>query len=131
MSTLGVSAIFKLRHDQLITPFDTHRFYKILGEAEFEEKQAEALTDAQIEIMSENLVTKFDIDGLETKIETQIGRLETRMQAQSRELALAIKNSQEETMAAIKSAKVETVIWTSGLLAAMTAIFAAVSTFTS
>ena len=127
---------------KLITPFDTHSFYKILVEAGFEEKQAEALTDAQIEIMSENLVTKFDIDGLETKIEADIGRLETKidadtgrletkMQAQSRELALAIKNSQEETMAAIKSAKVETVIWTSGLLAAMTAIFAAVSTFTS
>ncbi len=62
--------------------FDTHRFIKRLRESGFDEKQAEALSDAFKEAQStsiEQLVTKSDLQLLESKLTGELTLLKWMM----------------------------------------------------
>ncbi|MGZ5015935.1 MAG: DUF1640 domain-containing protein [Methylobacter sp.] len=60
--------------------FDTHKFVKILQDAGFEPKQAEAVSNAVLEVYSgSEVVTKQDLREQELRLETRLMGLDAKI----------------------------------------------------
>ena len=60
--------------------FDTHKFVKILQDAVFEPKQAEAVSNAVLEVYSgSEVVTKQDLREQELRLETRLMGLDAKI----------------------------------------------------
>ncbi len=81
--------------------FDTHRFVKNLTESGFTELQAEALAEAQITFLNENLATKASIDTLRLETQADIARLEASVESLRLETKAGIESLRQETKADI------------------------------
>ncbi|PIX96279.1 MAG: hypothetical protein CO126_11750 [Hydrogenophilales bacterium CG_4_9_14_3_um_filter_63_34] len=60
--------------------FDTHKFIRTLRDAGFEERQAEAMSSAFRDAITDSaLVTKIDLDLAVAEIKTDFGKLDARV----------------------------------------------------
>jgi hypothetical protein len=103
--------------------FDTHKFVRKLREAGFEEKQAEAVSDAFKEAQSEAEIStnhgietheasiKRDIAESENRLEYQIKALEVKLGRDIEVLRAETKQSIAETNARISETKAELIRW--------------------
>ncbi len=88
--------------------FDTHRFVKNLTESGFTERQAEALAEAQITFLNENLATKASIESLRQETKADIARVEASVESLRQETQAGIESLRQETKASIESLRQET-----------------------
>jgi len=71
--------------------FDTHKFIQTLQEAGFDQKQAEAVSQAFKEATGEaEVATKRDLEKLEAKMETRFERLDGKLTLVQWMLALVV-----------------------------------------
>ncbi len=88
--------------------FDTHRFVKNLTESGFTERQAEALAEAQITFLNENLATKASIDTLRLETKASIDTLRQETQADIARVEASVESLRLETKASIDTLRLET-----------------------
>ncbi len=88
--------------------FDTHRFVKNLTESGFTERQAEALAEAQITFLNENLATKASIESLRQETKTSIETLRQETKADIARVEASVESLRQETKAGIESLRQET-----------------------
>ena len=80
MLHLRTARPLKKRNDHGRHFFDTHKFIQTLQEAGFDQKQAEAVSQAFKEATGEaEVATKRDLEKLEAKMETRFERLDGKL----------------------------------------------------